>query len=611
MAASTTDVGDLRENIAAMTTRWRLKPFDSHQTAALSRAVGVAPLVAQALINRGITEPDRARVFLESRLSGLNDPALLPGAVEAADRIVQAIREDRSIVIYGDYDVDGVCGTSVLWAALKLAGAKQVSYYIPHRVEEGYGVNGDAVRKIAVDHPGALLVTVDCGISAVVEARLARELGLEMIVTDHHTIGEELPAAEVLVHPRLPGGSYPFGDLCGAAVAFKLAWQICKSFGDGKKASPHLRDYLVESLGLVALATIADVVPLNDENRVLVRHGLAGIMGAPTTGMKALMRVAGCLGRSKLSAGTVGFNLAPRINAAGRLERAMRAVEMLTTGDGRLADEIADELNEVNARRQEVEREILQQALEQIRAEGGLKDRGALVLGRKGWHPGVIGIVASRLVDIYHRPTIIVAFGDEFAQGSARSVPGFNVYDAIKDCSDGLLSFGGHSAAAGVRMTEDHFPRFAELFDERCRTSLTPELREKVLHIDAEVPLAMLSLSVVEDLEKLEPHGMGNPRPLFLASQVRVVGEPRAVGEQKKHLKLKLGQGGSVFKAIGWNLAEKGKDLAHDVSCSVVFHPCVDEWNGYRRVQLEIRDFAVTADLAHVAEPAAVVGAEA
>jgi len=539
-----------------MTTRWRLKPFDTQQIAALSRSAGVAPLVAQVLINRGVTESDRARSFLESKLSGLNDPALLPGAVEAAERVVRAVHDDRPIVIYGDYDVDGVCGTSVLWAALRLAGAKRVSYYIPHRVEEGYGVNADAVRKIAAEHPGALLVTVDCGISAVAEARLASELGLEMIVTDHHTIGDELPKAAVLVHPRLPGSSYPFGDLCGAAVAFKLAWQVCKSFGDGKKASPQLRDYLVQSLGLVALATIADVVPLNDENRVLVRHGLAGMLGSPTTGMKALMRVAGCLNRSKLSAGTVGFNIAPRINAAGRLERAMRAVEMLTTGDGSLADEIADELNLVNARRQEVEREIVQQALEQIRSEGGLKDRGAIVIGRKGWHPGVIGIVASRLVDIYHRPTVVVAFGDEFAQGSARSVPGFNLYDALKDCSEGLLSFGGHAAAAGVRMTEDHFSLFAERFEERCRTALTPEMREKVLHVDAEVPLPMLSLSVVEDLEKLEPHGMGNPRPLFLASRVRVVGEPRAVGDQKKHLQLKFGQGGSVFKAIGWNLAE-------------------------------------------------------
>lgn len=575
-----------------MTTRWRLKPFEREQVEALSRSAGIAPLVAQVLIHRGAADAESARAFLEAKLGGLHDPEGLPGVVEAASRLVQAVRDGRPIVIYGDYDVDGVCGTSVLWAALRLAGAGRVSYYIPHRVEEGYGVNADAVRRIAADHPGALLVTVDCGISAVAEARLARELGLQTVITDHHTIGPELPEADVLVHPRLPGSAYPFGDLCGAAVAFKLAWQVCKSFGDGKKASPHLRDYLVQSLGLVALATIADVVPLHGENRVLARHGLAGIKGAPTPGMRALMRVAGCLGRDKLTAGMVGFNLAPRINAAGRLERAMRAVEMLTTGDDSLADAIADELNEVNVRRQEVEREILRQAQEQIRAAGGLGDRGAIVLGCKDWHPGVIGIVASRLVEFYHRPTILVAFGEEFAQGSARSVPGFDIYEAIRDSSDGLIGFGGHHAAAGVRMTEAHFPRFAELFDERCRIGLTPELRQRELAIDAEVPLPMLTLRVVEELERLEPHGMGNPRPLFLATGARVVGDPRAVGERKNHLQLKLGQGAAVLKAIGWNLAEKGKDLAHGAPCDVVFHPSIDDWNGFRRVQLEIRDFA-------------------
>jgi single-stranded-DNA-specific exonuclease len=591
-----------------MATRWRVQPFERDRIAALSRGAGISPLVAQVLLNRGVTDPTQARAFLDARLNGLNDPEGLPGVVEAAERLVRAIREGRSIVIYGDYDVDGVCGVSVLWAALKLAGASRVDYYIPHRVQEGYGVNPDALRKIAADHPASLVVTVDCGISAVAEARLARELGLEFIVTDHHTIGPDLPAADVLVHPRLPGSPYPFGDLCGAAVAFKLAWQVCKGFGDGKKASPHLRDYLVQSLGLVAMATVADVVPLRDENRILVRHGLAGVHGAPTIGMKALMRVANCLDRPKLTAGTVGFNLAPRINAAGRLERAMRAVEMLTTGDEAVAAQIAEELDAVNRRRQEVEREIVRQATEQIKAEGGLKDRGAIVLGRKEWHPGVIGIVASRLVEMYHRPTILVAFGEEFAQGSGRSVPGFNLYEAIQDCAEGLIGFGGHSAAAGVRMEESHFPVFAERFDARCRTLLTPELRERVLNIDAEIQLPMLSLKAVEELEKMEPHGMGNPRPLFLASRARVVGEPRGVGEGKRHLQLKVGQGDAAFKAIGWNLAEKGKDLAHGVEFSVVFSPSIDEYNGYRKVQLEIKDFLISGvPAAAEAEPAEAV----
>ena len=560
---------------------------------ALSRSARISPLVAQLLINRGIEEPEKAEVFLQVKLGSLNDPGTLPGVNEAAERIVQAIHADRPIVIYGDYDVDGVCGTSVLWACLKLAGARHVHYYIPHRVEEGYGVNAEALRRLAATHQAPLVVTVDCGISAVAEAELARELGIELIVTDHHTIGAELPAADVLVHPRLPGSKYPCGDLCGAAVAFKLAWQICKSFGDGKKASPHLRDFLVQALGLVAMATVADVVPLIDENRIIVRHGLLGINSAPMVGLQALMKVSGCLDKSRLTTGQVGFGLAPRINAAGRLERAMRAVEMLTTDDPALAATIAEELDLVNIRRQDIEREILREAQEMIRAEGGLKDRAAIVLGKKGWHPGVIGIVASRLVDFYHRPTVVVAFGDEFAQGSARSVPGFNLYEAIRDCSEGLIAYGGHAAAAGLKLSESHFPIFAQRFDERCRSALTDEQLQKSVIIDAEVMLSMLTLPVLGEIEKLEPHGMGNPRPLMMASQVRVVGEPRLVGEQKNHLQLRFVQGNTQLKAIAWNMAEKAKELRPNTSCSIVFHVSINEWNGRRDVQLELRDVVV------------------
>ena len=264
-----------------MNARWRIRPHDPARIQSLSRAAGISPLVAQLLLNRGIEDPTRARAFLDARLGSLHDPELLPGAVDAAERIVRAIRDDRKIVIYGDYDVDGVCGTSILWACLRLAGAANVEYYIPHRVEEGYGVNAEALRKLAVENKASLIVTVDCGISAVREAELARELGVELIITDHHTIGWSLPPADAIVHPRLPGGHHAGADLCGAAVAFKLAWQVCKSFGDGKRASPQLREFLVGSLGLVALATIADMVPLSDENRVMVRHGLAGIAAGP------------------------------------------------------------------------------------------------------------------------------------------------------------------------------------------------------------------------------------------------------------------------------------------------------------------------------------------
>jgi single-stranded-DNA-specific exonuclease len=580
-----------------MKAGWRIKPHDPTRILSLSRAAGIAPLVAQLLLNRGIEEPVRARAFLDARLGSLIDPESIPGAVVAAERIVRAIRDDDKIVIYGDYDVDGVCGTSILWECLKLAGATNVEYYIPHRVDEGYGVNGEALRKLAVERAAKVIVTVDCGISAVSEAELARELGLELIITDHHTIGLTLPRADAIVHPRLPGGNPAAADLCGAAVAFKLAWQICKSFGDGKRASPHLRAFLMNSLGLVCLATIADMVPLSDENRVIVRHGLGGISSGPSVGLRALMGVSGSLGKRRVTAGMVGFGIAPRINAAGRLEQAMMAVELLTTSDVARAEEIALLLDDCNKRRQALERQIFDDAKQMIEGDGGLAERRAIVLAREGWHVGVIGIVAGRVAEAFNRPTIIVSLGDALAQGSARSIPGFDLYEAIKDCSEDLVAFGGHSAAAGLKLRPDNFEVFARRFEERCRGALPAEILEREITIDAEVPLGVLSLGVVSEIEKLEPHGISNPRPVLLASGVEVAGEPRAVGERKNHLQLRLRQGDQVWKAIGWNMAEKAEGLRAGARCTIVFSPSINEWNERREVQLEIRDFSLEPEL--------------
>jgi single-stranded-DNA-specific exonuclease len=582
-----------------MTPHWRLRPFDQDRVQSLSRTTGLPPLVAQLLINRGVSDAASARAFLDVRRDGLHDPAALPGAAEAADRIARAVRQGRKIVIYGDYDVDGVCGTSLLWACLRLAGAHDVEYYIPHRIDEGYGVNGEAIRKLVAERGAGLIVTVDCGVSAVAEARLARELGVELIITDHHTPGPDWPEADAVVHPRAPGGSYPFPDLCGAGVAFKVAWQLCKGFGDGKKASPHLRDFLLRAINLVALATVADVVPLEGENRIFVSHGLRGLSSDPSVGLQALMQVAGCGGRDKISTGTIGFNLGPRINAAGRLECAMKAVELLTTDDPELAIELAKTLDDCNRRRQDVERAIVGEAHEMVESQGGLGDRGAIVLGKAGWHAGVIGIVASRLVDAYHRPTIVVALNDAVGQGSGRSVAGFDLYSALAACADGLTSFGGHRAAAGLKVHPDRFPAFAERFEAHCREALTAEQRRKVLNIDAEVHLAELTTKVVEAIDTLEPYGIGNPRPLLMADRVRVVGEPRVVGEKKNHLQVKLAQGEVVFKGIGWNLAARGRDLRPGTFCSVAFQPSINEWNNRREVQLELKDFQIPREDAH------------
>ncbi len=582
-----------------MSPKWRLRPHDRARIEALGHAAGVPPLVAQLLLNRGITEAAEAREFLESRQKNLHDPETLPGVVEAAERIVAAIRAGRKIVVYGDYDVDGVCGTSILWACLKLAGAKDAEYYIPHRVDEGYGVNAEALRMLATERGVKLIVTVDCGISAVREAELARELGVELIVTDHHTIGPELPGADVVVHPRRPGGSYPFGDLCGCGVAFKLAWQVCKTFGDGKKASPHLREFLVRALHLVALATVADMVPMAGENRIFVRHGLLGLFQSPSAGLKALLGVSGLLDKRALNTGHVGFNLAPRINAAGRMSRAMQAVEMLTTEDESLAQSLAAELDRCNGERQTLERTTVDEAHQMIAAAGGSADRGALVVGREGWHPGVIGIVAGRLAETYHRPAVVIALAGDSGQGSCRSIAGFDLYAALHACSEGLTSFGGHKAAAGLRLPAAALAAFAERFDRHCRGALTTEQLTKDLLIDAEVRLGDLTVKVVDAIDGLEPYGIGNPKPVLMAEGVRVVGEPRLVGDRKNHVQFKFAQGNVTLRAIAWNFSERAKTMPAGTLGSVAFTPSINEWNGRREVQLEVKDFQAGQDDTH------------
>jgi single-stranded-DNA-specific exonuclease len=575
-----------------MTPHWRTRHHDPEQTQALSREADVHPLIARLLLNRGVKDADGARGFLDAKQKALLDPECVPGVVEAAERICKAIERGTKIVIYGDYDVDGVCATSVLWACLKLAGAKSLEYYVPHRVEEGYGLNAEAIKTIAQGGAG-LIVTVDCGITAVGEAKLARDLGVELIITDHHAFGPDLPEAAVLVHPQL-GHPASYSDLCGCGVAFKLAWQICKSFGDGKKASPAMRDFLLRSLNLVALATVADVMPLEGENRIFVKHGLRGIAADPSVGLRALMEVAGVLGRDKLNSGVIGFNLAPRINAAGRMERAMAAVEMLITTDEARARELAQSLNECNVRRQEVERRMVAEAHRLIEEQGGSTELGAIVLGSADWHTGVVGIVAGRIAETYHRPTIILAVSDHLAQGSARSIPGFHLVDAIRAGGDGLLiGFGGHAAAAGLKLHPDNLPAFTARFNDHCRSALTTEQLRKDLWIDAEVRLAELTTKVVQDLERLEPFGMGNPRPVLSADRVRIVGDPRYVGADQQHIQLKFSQGTTATKAIGFRMASRLRDVKPGTLCSVAFHPSINEWNGRREVQLELKDVQV------------------
>lgn len=584
-----------RENrVRAVPKTWHLLAHDRMAVERLAAATRSAPVVAQLLLNRGIDEPEVARQFLNPALTGLHKPELLPGVTQAAERLWDAVRTGRRVCIYGDYDADGVTGTAILLQALRLLQAP-VDFYVPHRLEEGYGLNADALRQIAASG-ATVVVTVDCGIGSVAEAAEAQRLGMELIITDHHEFKEELPAAAVLVHPRLPGSAYPFGGLSGAGVAFKLAWALCQRASGSEKVEARLRDFLLDSVVLAALGLIADVVPLRDENRIFVRHGLARLRAAPSIGLKALLESAGLGATGGLRADDVGFKLAPRINAVGRLGCARLVVELLTTVSPQRASDLARYLEGQNTDRQKIERRILAEARERV-AQLDLESTPALVLADENWHAGVIGIVASRLVELYARPVLLIGLrGDKGAsaplgQGSGRSVPGFPLHEALHACREHLLSHGGHKAAAGFRIRPELIDAFREHFCACAGQHFAHKPPEPRLVLDAEVPLHALTLGLLDELDKLEPYGADNRRPLFLAGGLQIVNTPAKMGQGERHIHFRVRQQGTTLRAVGWGMAERIEELmSASGQCCLAFTPRINDWQGFRRVELDVQD---------------------
>ena len=507
----------------------------------------------------------------------------------------RAIADGRRIMIYGDYDVDGVTGTALLLKCIKMLGG-DVGYYVPHRADEGYGLNHEAVRSLA-KQGASLLVTVDCGIASVEEAATAKECGLELIVTDHHRPGETLPDAAAIVHPALPGTAYPFAGLSGAGVALKLAWSICQLAEGAKKVSPRMRDFLMQAVGLAAMGTVADVVPLVDENRALVLHGLNAIKQRPGPGLAALMRVAQVFDKPAISSEDVAFSLGPRINAAGRLCQAMMAVELLVTDDAGRAEEIAQYVDQLNSNRQSLERSIMLAANKQIKERFDPKNDAALVLADRDWNPGVIGIVAGRLADKYHRPVILIAWdrlGSKPGVGSARSVPGFNLHDALAGCEEHLVGYGGHAAAAGLKIEEDRLDAFRSDFCRYAAEEIDDNNRTAELRIDAEASLAEFTFQTVDQMERLAPFGQSNARPMLCATGVRLAEPPRTIGSGGRHLSVKLTQHNVTLRAVAFG----GGDWAEELSAlngpiDVVFRPVINTFRGQRNVELHMVDWRI------------------
>jgi single-stranded-DNA-specific exonuclease len=565
--------------------RWEIASKDSRAEEKLAAALQISPLAAGLLINRGVTSIDAARSFLDPSLQRLHDPFLMHGMSEAVDRLTRALQHQESVVIYGDYDVDGITATAVLSWFFRDIGVP-VPYYLPHRMREGYGLNADAVRKLA-EAGTRVLITVDCGITGHDEVHLAKQLGMDVIVTDHHQVPPLLPEAVAVLNPHQPTCRYPAKELAGVGVAFKLAMalrgRLRQEAGWAQKTA-NLRRHL----DLVALGTIADVAPLQGENRVLVRHGLQELTRSQKLGVQTLKRVTH-IDAQDIGPRHVGFTLAPRLNAAGRLAAARAGVELLLAEDVRQAEQLALYLDAVNRERQAVQAQIYAEAKAVLEADGGAGERWAIVLASEHWHPGVVGIVASKLVEEYGRPTVLIGLEGDIGKGSGRSIAAFHLYNALTACRELLAGFGGHEHAAGIRIRREHVPPFERALNHLARRQLTEADCLPQLRIDAEVQLAEVDDALLQFIARLEPFGEGNPAPVLSARGVEVVGPPTLIGRDQQHLRLTLRQGQRLFRGIGFAMGERASETTAGL-LDIAFSPQLNVWNGREELQLVLRD---------------------
>lgn len=556
---------------------WLYQEIPNSQAEEIARKAGISLLLAKIFLSRGISDSAYIQKFINPQLEELHDPFLMKDMKRAVERIASAIRDKEKILIYGDYDVDGTTSTSILWDFLSRQGAV-VDFYIPSRHEEGYGLSINAIDKI-IGTGVSLIVTVDCGITAVDEVKYVIENGMDIIVTDHHQCKEQLPEALAVVNPCRPDCPYPFKQLAGVGVVYKLLAALCKHLGLG--------DIYNEYLDIVSLGTVADVVPLVDENRLIVSYGVRKLAATENIGLKALIHCAGLEGKPITSYG-VGFGLGPRINAAGRVGDASRAVQLFTTRDEQQADQIAHELNEENIFRQNTESGILQQAIEMIETKIDLEKEKVIVVAGEGWHHGVIGIVASRITERYYRPCILLSQKDGVCKGSGRSIEGFNLFDALNYCKDVLKKFGGHELAAGLELEVERLDDFREKINAYAGEILSQEDLIPKIKVDVSLDKMDITIKSIKELEQLAPFGAGNPGPVFVYNGLRV-GDIKTLKENK-HVKLKLADGSFCTDAIGFSMGSVADEFVCDDIMDVVCTLEINNWNAMERIQLNLKD---------------------
>ncbi|MFK8113255.1 MAG: single-stranded-DNA-specific exonuclease RecJ [Rubripirellula sp.] len=586
-----------------MQRQWRIIPHDADRVEQLMMSARLPAVVAQLLVSRGVYTSEDAARFLDTKLLGLRDPQELPGVPEATAILQEAVSAKTPIVIYGDYDCDGMTGTAILVNGIRMMGGN-VSYHVPNRLEDGYGLNEDAIRKLA-KHGKKLIVSVDCGITSIAHAELCKELGVKLIITDHHTMLDRLPDADAIVHPRLPGTAYPFGGLCGAGVAFKLAWSLCQSVCGSKKVSEPMRRFLMQSLSLAAIGTVADVVPLLDENRILVEHGIRMLRAEPIPGLVELMKITKLDEVSNLDTESIAFNIAPRLNAAGRLGQAQLAVELLTCPKGERATSLAEYIHQLNSTRDSLQRSVYLAANKQAKTDFDPDNDPALVLAGVGWHQGVIGVVAGRMSEKYAKPVIVLSMdpaGKTEAVGSGRvGGTAIDLYDALSECSERLIRFGGHKAAAGVTIDERQVEAFRGDFCEAVAKQWADKQIVPEIRIDAEAPLGQLNLEIVKQMQMLAPFGEGNPRPVLYCSQVELDEPARRMGGGDRHLTVKLRQGSKVVRGVAFSAGDWCDELnAVDGPIEIAYRPVINEFRGFRKVEVHLVDWRPAKSMAAV-----------
>ncbi|MEK6714789.1 MAG: single-stranded-DNA-specific exonuclease RecJ [Candidatus Omnitrophota bacterium] len=555
-----------------MHKRWNIAEPDCSLRDLLSNSLGIPSVLAQILINRNIRTKEEADMFMRSDMSFLHSPLSLPDIDKAIARIKQAIKNNEKVFLFGDYDVDGVTSCALLKLTLEKLGL-QVKYCLPHRVKDGYGINKkaiDFVRKEKFD----LFISVDCGITNFKEIELLNSYGIDSIIIDHHEPQEKLPNALAVVDPKLKGHKYPFRDLAAVGVVYKVCQQLCS-------------DSLIDDLDLVLLGTVADVVPLVGENRILVREGLLRLAHTKKPGIAALIDVCRIKGR-EFDPYDVSFILGPRLNAAGRVSSAEIAFNLLTASSASEAKDLAEQLDIENKRRRDIERGILDEALAKVESEVNFKDHNVIVLSSEGWHQGVLGIVASRLAERFYRPTVIISTNKSLGRGSARSIRDFHIFDALSQCGELLETYGGHSHAAGLTILESNIEKFKVLINEVAKMALEPSDLIRSLDIDTEANLGDISLDLISGLEKLAPFGMGNPEPTFVTYNLFLRGRPSLLG--KNTLKFWVSDGRFTYPVVGFGMADKFDFISENRRIDLAYSASLDSWQDSHQAQLNLKD---------------------